>query len=124
MKVNNQFVNRFNRETIYKIKRLRIIRKLVIDYFQTKDLSNAVVVAPDAGSAKMAGGYAKRMNLPLAIMDKRRSDHNDKAEIFHVIGDVEGKDALIFDDEIVNAFSSWLLLIKKIAIITNNVIFI
>ena len=82
-----------------------LARKLVIDYFSTKDLSNAVVVAPDAGSAKMAGGYAKRMNLPLAIMDKRRSDHNDKAEIFHVIGDVKGKDALIFDDEIATAGS-------------------
>ncbi len=82
-----------------------LARKLVIDYFQTKDLSNAVVVAPDAGSAKMAGGYAKRMHLPLAIMDKRRSDHNDRAEIFHVIGDVKGKDALIFDDEVATAGS-------------------
>jgi len=82
-----------------------LARKLVIDYFKTKDLSNAVVVAPDAGSAKMAGGYAKRMNLPLAIMDKRRKGHNDKAEIFHVIGDVKGKDALIFDDEIATAGS-------------------
>ncbi|MDA3810451.1 MAG: ribose-phosphate pyrophosphokinase [Spirochaetaceae bacterium] len=82
-----------------------LARDIVIDYFKKKDLSNAVVVSPDAGSAKRAGVYARRLNLPLAIMDKRRFDDNDKAHIFHVIGEVGGKDALIFDDEISTAGS-------------------
>lgn len=79
--------------------------KIVVEYFQKSDLSNSVVVAPDAGSAKRAGAYASRLNLPLAIMDKRRVDDNDDAKIYHIIGDVKGKDALIFDDEIATAGS-------------------
>jgi len=78
---------------------------LIIDYFQKGDLSNAVVVSPDAGSAKRAASWARSLNLPLAIMDKRRSDDNDDARIYHVIGEVKGKDALIFDDEISTAGS-------------------
>lgn len=79
--------------------------KLIIEYFKKKDLSNGVVVSPDAGSAKRSAVYARKLNLPLAIMDKRRFDDNDDAKIFHVIGDVRGKDALIFDDEISTAGS-------------------
>lgn len=78
---------------------------LIIDYFKKKDLSNAVVISPDAGSAKRAASWARSLNLPLAIMDKRRTDDNDDARIYHVIGDVQGKDALIFDDEISTAGS-------------------
>ncbi len=79
--------------------------KLIIEHFRKGDLSNAVVVSPDAGSAKRAASWAGSLNLPLAIMDKRRSDDNDDARIYHVIGDVKGKDALIFDDEISTAGS-------------------
>jgi len=79
--------------------------KLIIEYFKKSDLSNGVVVSPDAGSAKRAAVYAGKLKLPLAIMDKRRFDDNDDAKIFHVIGEVRGKDALIFDDEISTAGS-------------------
>lgn len=79
--------------------------QLIIKYFKNLELSNAVVVSPDAGSAKRAAVYARNLNLPLAIMDKRRFDDNDDARILHVIGDVRGKDALIFDDEISTAGS-------------------
>jgi ribose-phosphate pyrophosphokinase len=79
--------------------------KLIIEYFKKRDLSNAVVVSPDAGSAKRAALYARKLNLPLAIMDKRRFDDNDDARIYHVIGEVQGKDVLIFDDEIATAGS-------------------
>ena len=79
--------------------------KLIIEHFQKSDLSNAVVVSPDAGSAKRAAAWARSLDLPFAIMDKRRFDDDDNAQIFHVIGEVKGKDALIFDDEISTAGS-------------------
>jgi len=72
---------------------------LVCDYFRDWDLSDFVVVAPDAGSARRAGAYAQRLGLPMAIGDKRRL--SDESVVIHsVVGDVEGKRALLFDDEI------------------------
>lgn len=79
--------------------------RLAIEYFKKRDLSNSVVVSPDAGSAKRAAAYARSLDLPLAIMDKRRFDDSENPSIFHVIGEVKGKDALIFDDEISTAGS-------------------
>ena len=72
---------------------------------QTRDLSHAVVVSPDVGSATEASFYARRLDLPLAIMDKRRRADDEKAEILTVIGDIDGRDALIFDDEVLTGGS-------------------
>jgi ribose-phosphate pyrophosphokinase len=74
--------------------------KLLCDYYKKAGVQNCVVVAPDAGSAKRAGVYAITLGLPLAILDKRRNDDTENAKIHHVIGEVKGKKALIFDDEI------------------------
>jgi ribose-phosphate pyrophosphokinase len=74
--------------------------KLLCDYYKKAGINNCVVVAPDAGSARRAGHYAITLGLPLAILDKRRSDDTENAKIHHVIGEVKGKKALIFDDEI------------------------
>ncbi|MDG5814115.1 ribose-phosphate pyrophosphokinase [Chitinispirillales bacterium ANBcel5] len=79
--------------------------RLLCDYFEECGTDNCVVVAPDAGSAKRAGAYAIRMNLPMAILDKRRSDDSETPYIHHVIGDVKGKRAIIFDDEIASGGS-------------------
>lgn len=68
-------------------------------YFREKKLENLVVVAPDVGAAKMARGFAKRLNATIGIIDKRRPTAN-VAEVLHVIGDVEGRDCLIADDMI------------------------
>lgn len=68
-------------------------------YFREKQLENLVVVAPDVGAAKMARGFAKRLNATIGIIDKRRPTAN-VAEVLHVIGDVEGRDCLIADDMI------------------------
>lgn len=76
---------------------------LLCDHFKRKNLENHVVVAADAGSARRAARYAKTLNLPLAILDKRRQDDSETAMISNVIGDVKGKKALIFDDEISTA---------------------
>ena len=73
---------------------------ILTNYFLTKDLSNAAVVATDAGAAKFAGHFAKRLSVPMAIIDKRRFDDSEKAQSVALIGDVEGKDAIIYDDEI------------------------
>lgn len=72
----------------------------ICDYFAaTLDLSKVVVVATDAGGAKRAGRFAKRLNTSLAIIDKRRiSDSNVKQGL--VVGNVNHHDAIIFDDEI------------------------
>ena len=73
---------------------------ILTNYFKTKDLSNAAVVATDAGAAKFAGNFAKRLSVPMAIIDKRRYDDSEKAQSVALIGDVKGKDAIIYDDEI------------------------
>ena len=73
---------------------------ILTQHFKRRDLSNAVVVATDAGAAKFAGHFAKRLGTPMAIIDKRRSDDTEKAKSVALIGDVDGKDAIIYDDEI------------------------
>ena len=78
---------------------------LICKHMQTKNLSNAVVVSPDVGSADEAGFYARYLDLPLAIMDKRRHGDDEKAEIMNIIGDIEGRDALLFDDEVLTGGS-------------------
>ena len=79
--------------------------KILCDYWVKNDIDNCVVVAPDAGSAKLAGRYATRLKLPLAILDKRRKDDSESPVIQNVIGDVKGKRTLIFDDEIASGGS-------------------
>jgi ribose-phosphate pyrophosphokinase len=68
-------------------------------HYRKKQFQNLVVVAPDVGSAKMARGFAKRLNGSLAIIDKRRPKAN-VAEVVNVVGEVEGMDCLIPDDMI------------------------
>lgn len=72
------------------------------NYFRESqsDLKNFVVVAPDAGSAKRAGAYAERLQLPLAICDKRRIGNTGETEVVRVVGEVEGHDVIVFDDEV------------------------
>ena len=69
-------------------------------HFKKKSLANNVVVATDAGAGKIAGHFAKRLGLPMAIIDKRRLDDTEKAQSSALIGDVRGKEAIIYDDEI------------------------
>ena len=74
-------------------------------YFQDKALENLVVVAVDIGISKRARDMAARLGVPLAIIEKRRVGNADNAESLNVIGDVEGMNALTFDDEIDTAGS-------------------
>lgn len=66
-------------------------------YFKEKKLENVVVVSPDHGGVVRARKLADYLNVPLAIIDKRRPEPN-VAEVMNIIGDVEGKTAIIIDD--------------------------
>ncbi len=68
-----------------------------IEYFSQSDIKDLVLVSPDVGGIKMARAYAKRMSAGLAIIDKRR-DSPEKTEVMHILGEVEGKNAIIVDD--------------------------
>ncbi len=78
---------------------------VICEYFREIGLKNSIVVATDAGSAKRAGWFAKNLKMNLAILDKRRHDDTEQPEIFNVIGDIEGKNCIIFDDEIATGAS-------------------
>ena len=74
---------------------------LVCDYLrESTDLKDSVLVAGDVGEAKDLGEYANRLNLPMAIIDKRRYDDSEQPRAVSLIGDVAGRNALIIDDEI------------------------
>jgi ribose-phosphate pyrophosphokinase len=72
---------------------------IMLQYLKNLELDDIVVVSPDAGGVERARVYAKKLNAPIAIVDKRRSAHN-VAEVFHIIGDVRGKNAILVDDMI------------------------
>jgi ribose-phosphate pyrophosphokinase len=75
------------------------------DAIESKAFNDLVVVAPDAGFAKRARAYAKRLGVPYAIADKERTDHSETAHVLDLIGDVAGKTALIVDDFTITAGS-------------------
>lgn len=74
--------------------------RLLEKYFEEKNLEDKVIVATDAGSSKKAYKYSEFFNCPIAMLDKRREGNDDKAIGTTLIGDVKGKNAIIFDDEI------------------------
>nr|BBH93976.1 ribose-phosphate pyrophosphokinase [Thermogemmatispora argillosa] len=74
-------------------------------YFRAKGLENFTVVSADEGFAKKARQLADRLNAPLAIVEKRRLGNDGVTEAKNVIGNVEGRDALIVDEEIDTASS-------------------
>lgn len=73
---------------------------VISQHLRKSDLSNSVLVASDVGEVKDLTHYANRLDLPMAIIDKRRSGNDEKAKAHSIIGDVEGKDAILLDDEI------------------------
>jgi len=75
---------------------------VLVDHFVRLDIQNLIAVAPDIGSVKMARAYAKRLGVSLAIVDKRRP-RPDAVEMMNVIGEVEEKNVVIFDDVVSTA---------------------
>lgn len=70
---------------------------VMVEYYRALNLSNLTVVSPDAGGVERARAFAKRLEAPLAIIDKRR-DKPNVAEVMHVIGDVRDRNCLVIDD--------------------------
>src|SRR4030042_3624179 len=70
---------------------------IIAKYIIEKNIKNGVVVSPDVGGVKRASIFAQKIHFPLAILDKRRPAPN-MAEIEHMVGDVEGKEIILFDD--------------------------
>ncbi len=78
---------------------------LLSRYFLDKQLDDPVVVATDIGISKRARDMAERLEAPLAIIEKRRVGNDDQSESLNVIGDVEGRTAVVFDDEVASGGS-------------------
>lgn len=70
---------------------------IMVDYFKNMDQSNLIAVAPDVGSVKRVRSFAETLDIPMAIIDKRRPKPN-VAEVMNVIGEVEGKNVILLDD--------------------------
>ncbi len=79
-------------------------KNLFYEHFKAKNLKDLVVVSPDAGGAKDAVKMADRLGVPLAIIHKARPAKNE-SEVTHVVGEVEGKKCLLFDDMVDTAGS-------------------
>jgi len=75
---------------------------MLSDYFRAKAIPDAVVIAADIGATKRSRNFAEALEVPLAIIEKRRVQRPDgsRARALNVIGDVEGRNVIIFDDEI------------------------
>jgi ribose-phosphate pyrophosphokinase len=74
---------------------------VIIKYLSEHLIDDLVVVAPDPGGAERARAYAKRLNADFAIVDKRRDKSQPghaEAQVMHIVGNVEGRNALIVDD--------------------------
>jgi ribose-phosphate pyrophosphokinase len=70
---------------------------VMIEYFKSLSIPDITVVSPDAGGVERARAFAKRLNAPLAIIDKRREEAN-VAEVMNIVGNVVGRHCLIVDD--------------------------
>jgi ribose-phosphate pyrophosphokinase len=70
---------------------------VMIEYFRASNTPDKTVVSPDAGGVERARAFAKRLNAPLAIIDKRREEAN-VAEVMNVVGHVRGRHCLLVDD--------------------------
>ena len=75
-----------------------------VDYFASLKVKNLVVVSPDVGGIKMVRAYAKRLQSPMAVIDKRRIS-GEETEVMNILGDIEGKNAIIVDDIVATAGS-------------------
>ncbi len=78
-------------------------RNILVDYLKTLDLSDAVLVSPDAGEVKDLAPFTDLLSLPMAIIDKRRYDDTETPHTHGIVGNVLNKTAILIDDEIASA---------------------
>lgn len=74
---------------------------VLAEHFRRRDLANTVVVSPDLGNAKSASQFARMLDVPVAAGTKRRIS-DDRVVIENIVGDVDGKNVIVMDDEIAN----------------------
>ena len=89
---------------------------ILSDYLAKKNLCNAVIVTADLGFAKKGRNFAQKLGLPLAFVEKRRSPTDAHSEALTLIGEVQGKDAIIVDDEVDTAGS----LVEAVTIVKDQ----
>jgi ribose-phosphate pyrophosphokinase len=70
---------------------------VLVEYFKRQTFDNLSIIAPDAGGVERAGAFAKRLDVSLGIIDKRREKKN-VAKVMHIVGEVAGRDVLVVDD--------------------------
>lgn len=75
--------------------------RILANHFRGRSLKNTIVVSPDLGHAKSASHFARLLKLPVAAANKQRLS-DEKVVVDTIVGDVEGKDVIILDDEIAN----------------------
>lgn len=75
-------------------------RNALVEHLRGLDLSNAVLVSPDAGEVKDLVPFTDILNLPMAVIDKRRIDDTETPYMHGIVGDIVGKTAILIDDEI------------------------
>lgn len=71
---------------------------IMCDFIKSLELENYVIVSPDAGYAKQARAFSRDLGVSTVIGDKTRTDHSENASILEIIGDVDGKNAIMVDD--------------------------
>src|SRR6266487_3348304 len=76
---------------------------ILVECIRKKNLQDMIIVSPDVGFAKQARKYASALGVSLAIADKERTGHDEKAKVLHLIGDVRGKTAVVVDDFTISA---------------------
>jgi ribose-phosphate pyrophosphokinase len=89
---------------------------ILSDYLIEKQIPDAVVVAADLGFAKKARNFARRLDLPLAFVEKRRIGNDPKAQALTIIGEVKDKNVVIVDDEVDTAGT----LIEAVNVVKQN----
>ena len=89
---------------------------ILCKYFKEQKIENLTIVAGDVGRAKLNVKYAERLKAPLAILEKRREDDDENAKVTNVIGDVKGRNVVMFDDEILTGGS----LMELIRVLKEN----
>ena len=98
MTLHSAQVHGFFSVPVDHLNALRVLAR----HFRDRDLSKTIVVSPDLGHAKSASQFARMLKLPMAAGNKQRIS-DEKVVIDTIVGDVDGKDAIILDDEIANA---------------------
>jgi len=78
---------------------------ILSDYFMKKDLQNVVVATADLGFAKKGRNFAAKLGVPLAFVEKRRIEAESRTKATTIIGDVEGMDVILVDDEVLTGGS-------------------